>query len=67
MTPYAATLLLSALVAVTAQVPSWPQSWALRDSTAMMSCNYSNFMNPSTTVGWTIVDVDWCASSCVSV
>jgi len=39
-----------------AQVPSWAQSWALNKSTIMMTCNYTGFVDPSTTVGWTIVD-----------
>lgn len=41
---------------VAAQVPTWPQSWALNQSTIMMTCNYSGFVDPSTTTRWSIVD-----------
>ena len=40
------------------QVPTWPQTWQLNKSTILMTCNYSGYVDPSTTVGWAIVDFD---------
>ena len=52
----AAALPLALLAGAAAQVPTWPQSWALNQSTIMMTCNYTGFVDPSTTLRWSIVD-----------
>ena len=41
-----------------AQVPPWPQTWQMNKSTIMMTCNYSGFVDPATTAGWSIVDYE---------
>lgn len=48
---------LSQLRVSTAQLPEWPQSWAMNQSTIMMVCNYTGFVRPDITAKWTIVDV----------
>ena len=54
------TALIALLAAVArAQVPTWPQTWQMNRSTILMTCNYSGFTDPRSTVGWAIVDYDW--------
>ena len=42
-----------------AQVPSWPSSWRMNDSTIVMICNYSGYQDPSLTPTFRIQDYDW--------
>jgi hypothetical protein len=48
---------LSQLRLASAQLPEWPQSWAMNQSTIMMVCNYTGFVRPDITAKWSIVDV----------
>jgi hypothetical protein len=42
-----------------AQVPSWPSTWLMNQSTIAMLCNYSGYQNPSLTPPFAIQDYDW--------
>ena len=52
-------LLLAAAATARAQLPPYPQTWALNRSTIIMPCNYSGPTDPQSTVGWAYVDFDW--------
>lgn len=39
--------------------PSWPQSWALANSTAIYACNYSGLLEPSFIKQFAFVQLDW--------
>lgn len=45
--------------ATVAQVPNWPATYQMNQSTILMVCNYSGYTDPQSTKGWTIVDFDW--------
>lgn len=40
-------------------LPQTVPTWQMNQSTIIMPCNYTGFMDPSTTAGWAIVDFDW--------
>jgi hypothetical protein len=42
-----------------AQVPNRPPTYQMNSSTIIMPCNDSGFTDPSTTLGWGVVDFDW--------
>jgi hypothetical protein len=57
--PALALLALAAPRGAEAQLPSWPQSWRMNDSTIAMPCNYSGFTDPASLAGWAITSFDW--------
>ena len=52
-------VLLLLLPATLAQVPSWPSSWRMNDSTIAMICNYSGYQDPQLTPPFALLDFDW--------
>ena len=42
-----------------AQVPDRPATYMMNSSTIIMPCNNSGYTDPSTTLGWGVVDFDW--------
>jgi hypothetical protein len=44
---------------VNGQLPPYPQTYKLNESTIIMPCNNSGFTNPASTAGWKYVDFDW--------
>ncbi len=40
-------------------LPSWPATWNMSRSTAIMICNNSGLVDPSWAAPWGLVDVDW--------
>jgi len=56
----ARALLSSALLATlaSAQLPPWPPSWRMNDSTIAMPCNFSGYTDPAAMAGWAITDYD---------
>ena len=54
-----AVTVVAMIVAATAQLPPYPQTWQLNKSTIIMPCNYSGPTDPSSTIGWTYIDFDW--------
>ena len=40
-------------------LPTMKQTWMMNKSTIIMPCNDTGFTDPSTTLGWGIVDFDW--------
>ena len=48
--------LLASLAA--AQLPPWPQSWRMNDSTIAMPCNFSGYTDPAAMAGWAVQDFD---------
>ncbi len=55
----AVAVVLAGAALVDAQVPTWPQTWQMNQSTILMVCNYSGYTSPASTAGWSIVDFDW--------
>ena len=54
------TLTLALLATrTTAQVPEWPQTWQMNQSTILMVCNNTGYTDPKSTAGWSLVDFDW--------
>ena len=51
-------LLLLIASAVSGQVPSYPPVYQMNLSTIIMPCNFTGPTDPSTTIGWGIIDVD---------
>ena len=58
MRPFFAAALFFAS-AVVAQVPTWPQTWALNASTIAMTCNSSGLTDPLATAGFAFASFDW--------
>jgi len=56
-TSFRSTAWVFSVVFASAQLPEWPQSWAMNQSTIMMVCNYTGFVRPDITAKWSIVDV----------
>ena len=61
-----ATLLLAFVCSIAhAQVvpgkvlPTFPQSWDIRKSSAWMTCNATGPVNPTIAKSWTLTDLDW--------
>jgi hypothetical protein len=48
------TLPLSAIA-----LPQMEPRWQMNQSTIIMPCNNSGYMDPARTVGWSIIDFDW--------
>lgn len=57
---------LPLLAAVAAQVPNRPPNYMMNASTIIMPCNNTGYTDPSTTVGWGVVDFD-CASTATRI
>jgi len=47
------------LAAAAAQVPNRPPNYMMNASTIIMPCNNTGYTDPSTTLGWGVVDFDW--------
>jgi len=59
MAPRAALLLPPLLAALAAaQLPPWPQSWRMNDSTIAMPCNFTGYTDPAAMAGWAVQDFD---------
>jgi hypothetical protein len=43
-------------------VPTWPASWAMRDSTIAMPCNSSGLLRPEVLANFSISSIDWSSS-----
>ena len=41
------------------QLPDKPPRYMMNQSTIIMPCNNSGYMDPKRTVGWSIIDFDW--------
>jgi hypothetical protein len=41
------------------QLPNKPPRFQMNQSTIVMPCNNSGYMDPERTVGWAIIDFDW--------
>jgi len=52
------SLLVQAALAST-YVPQFPPTWRLAESTWIMACNYSTFLDPNVTAHYGVVDIDW--------
>ena len=40
-------------------LPQMEPRWQMNQSTIIMPCNNSGYMDPARTVGWSIIDFDW--------
>ena len=58
MKPQLVAVLLASAAAVSGQTPRGPPVYQMNRSTIIMPCNFTGPTDPSTTVGWGIVDVD---------
>ena len=50
---------MALLLAAAAQVPNRPPNYMMNASTIIMPCNNTGYTDPSTTLGWGVVDFDW--------
>ena len=41
------------------QLPKHPPRWMMNQSTIIMPCNNSGYMDPARTAAWSIIDFDW--------
>ena len=58
--PQLPLLLASASLGLAAaQLPLWPQSWRMNESTIAMPCNYSGYTAPASLAGWAVTSFDW--------
>jgi hypothetical protein len=44
---------------VVGKLPNQPPRYQMNQSTIIMPCNNSGYMDPKRTVGWSIIDFDW--------
>ncbi len=44
---------------VVGKLPNQPPRYQMNQSTIIMPCNNSGYMDPKRTVGWSVIDFDW--------